>query len=297
MKMLLALLTSLALAPAALSQSASDLVALGAQAEKLAGGFEFTEGPAGDRDGNLFFSDIPNNRIHQWSADGKLSTFRENSGGANGLYFDAENRLLACEGGNRRVTRSEKDGRITVLADQCEGKKLNSPNDLWVAPTGGIYFTDPRYGQDPVIEQPGHHVYLVPAAGGKVVRLITDLVKPNGIIGTADGKRLYVADPGARTIYGYDLQPDGSVANRKVAAPQGSDGLTLDERGNLYATGKGVVVYSPAGEKIAEIAVPESPANLTFGGQDGRTLFITARTGFYAVKMKVRGGALAARAP
>jgi len=155
MKKILPLLTLLALAPAALSQSAADLVAPGAQAEKLAGGFKFTEGPAGDRDGDIFFSDIPNNRIHQWSANGKLSTFRENSGGANGLYFDAENRLLACEGGNRRVTRTEKDGRITVLADQCEGKKLNSPNDLWVAPTGGVYFTDPRYGQDAVIEQPG----------------------------------------------------------------------------------------------------------------------------------------------
>lgn len=290
MKILLSLLIApVMFAGFALAQAPSDLVADGAAVEKLADGFKFTEGPAGDRDGSVFFSDIPNQRIHRWSADGKLSTFREESGAANGLYFDPEGRLVACEGGNRRVTRTEKDGTITVVADRCDGKKLNSPNDLWIAPDGGIYFTDPRYGREDDLEQPGPHVYYVPPAGGEVVRLITDLVKPNGIIGTADGKTLYVADAGGKTIYAYDIPAPGKVVNRRVAATQGSDGLALDERGNLYVTDKGVSIYAPGGEKIGAIDVPESPANLTFAGPDGKTLFITARTGFYAVKMKVKG--------
>lgn len=267
----------------------SDLVAKGAKVENLAGGFKFTEGPACDAAGNIFFSDIPNSRIHKWSVDGKLTTFRENSGRANGLYFDKDGNLLACEGGNRRVTRISPQGKVTVLADSFGGKRLNSPNDLWIDPRGGVYFTDPRYGSQDGLEQDGFHVYYLAPGSGKLVRAIDDLIKPNGIIGTADGKLLYVADPGASKTFVYKINPDGSLSDPKLAAPEGSDGMTLDDRGNLYLTRGAVVVYSPAGKKIATIETPERPANVTFGGKDRQTLFITARTGFYCLQMNVRG--------
>jgi len=268
----------------------TSLVAPGGKVEKLSGGFMFTEGPAADAEGNVFFSDIPNQRIHKWSVDGKLSTFRENSGGANGLYFDAKGMLIACEGTARRVTVIDPQGNVTVLAESYGGKKLNSPNDLWVAPSGGIYFSDPRYGGMEGLEQDGFHVYYISPDRKEVKRVTKDLVKPNGVLGTADGKRLYVADAGGRKTYVYSIQPDGSLADKKLFADQGSDGMTLDEKGNLYLTTQGgIAVYAPNGQKIETIAVPENPANMTFGGKDRKTLFITARTSLYAVPMSVRG--------
>ena len=268
----------------------TDLVAAGAKVEQLANGFEFTEGPACDASGNIFFSDIPNQRIHRWSLDGKLSTFRENSGRANGLYFDKQGNLLACEGGNRQLTSIAPDGKVTVLADSYNGKKLNSPNDLWIRPNdSGVYFTDPRYGSQDGLELDGFHVYYLPAKRKTLRRVIKDLVKPNGVVGTADGKRLYVADPGDNKSYVYRIQKDGALTDRKQIAPEGSDGMTLDERGNLYLTREAVKVYSPAGKLIETIPTPERPANVCFGGEDRKTLFITARTGFYSVRMNVRG--------
>ncbi len=284
----LAILSALALQSAS-AEELSGLVAEGVKVEKLADGFKFTEGPACDAAGNVYFSDIPNSRIHKWSINGKLTTFRENSGRANGLYFDKHGNLLACEGGNRRVTRISPKGKVTVLADRFGGKKLNSPNDLWIDPHGGVYFTDPRYGSEDGLEQDGFHVYYLAPKSDKLVRVINDLVKPNGIIATANGKLLYVADPGANKTYVYQVKSAGVLTNRKLAAPEGSDGMTLDEKGNLYLTRGGVVVYSPAGKKIATIETPERPANVTFGGKDRKTLFITARTGFYSLRMNVRG--------
>ncbi|MBI2824284.1 MAG: SMP-30/gluconolactonase/LRE family protein [Planctomycetia bacterium] len=283
----IALLIAALAAPA---RAADDtLIAPGGKVEKLAGDFSFTEGPAADAKGNVYFSDIPNNRILRWSTDGKLTTFRENSGGANGLYFDAKGNLLACEGGARRLTSIASDGQVTVLADSFEGKKLNSPNDLWIDPAGGVYFSDPRYGNMEGLELAGFYVFYLPPDRKGLVRVIDDLAKPNGVLGTTDGKTLYVADAGGGKTYAYAIKPDGSLADRRLFAPQGSDGLTRDEKGNVYLTGGGVVVYSPEGKKLETIAVPESPANVTFGGADKRTLFITARTSLYAVPMRVRG--------
>ena len=267
----------------------SKLVVDGAQVEKLAGGFVFTEGPASDAKGNVFFSDIPNSRIHKWSLDGKLSTFRENTGRANGLYFDAKGNLLACEGGNRQKTSTSPDGKVRVLADKYDGKKLNSPNDLWIDAAGGVYLTDPRYGSQAGLEQGGFHVYYLPPDGKTLKRVIDDLTKPNGILGTADGKRLYVADPGAKKIFVYAIEGSGRLGKRKFFAPQGSDGMTLDEKGNLYLTSGGVVVYDSNGKKLTTIETPEGPANVCFGGKDRKTLFITARKGFYSLRMNVRG--------
>jgi gluconolactonase len=265
------------------------VVADGAKVEKLAGGFKFTEGPAADAEGNVFFTDIPNNRIHKWSLDGKLSTFRENSGGSNGLYFDKKGNLLACEGEGRRLVSIDPKGNVTVLADKYQDKKFNSLNDLWLDPKGGIYFTDPRYGNRDNLEQDGEHVYYLSPDRKKLVRVINDMVRPNGIIGTRNGKRLYVTDHGGKKTFVYKINKDGTLSNKKLFATEGSDGMTIDNEGNIYLTTNAVAVYNKKGEKIETIKVPEGPANVTFGGKDKKTLFITARTSLYCVRMRVKG--------
>ncbi len=265
------------------------VVAPGAEVEKLAGGFRFTEGPAADAEGNIFFTDIPNNRIHKWSLDGKLSTFRANSGGSNGLYFAKKGNLLACEGGGRRLVSIDPKGKVTVLADKYENKRFNSLNDLWIDPKGGIYFTDPRYGRRDNLEQDGEHVYYLSPDRKSVIRVIDDMVRPNGIIGTRNGKKLYVTDHGGKKTFVYKINKDGTLSNKKFFAPEGSDGMTIDNEGNVYLTTSAVLVYNKKGEKIETIEVPERPANVCFGGKDKRTLFITARTSFYSVRMRVKG--------
>lgn len=273
-----------------LAQEDTQIVAAGAQAKKLAGDFKFTEGPAADAQGNVYFTDIPANLILKWSvADGKLSTFLANSGGANGLYFDKDGNLLACQGGDRRLVSISPKGEITVLADKYEGKRFNSPNDLWIDPNGGVYFTDPRYGNRDGMEIEGEHVYYLTPDRKKVIRVIDDMVRPNGVIGTPNGRRLYVADHGANKTYSYRISGDGTLSDKQLFTDQGSDGLAIDARGNVYLTGKGITVYSRQGEKLTEISVPEPPANLTFGGADNQTLFVTARTSLYSIPTEVRG--------
>lgn len=264
------------------------LVTPGEEVEHLHGGFLFTEGPAADAKGNVFFTDIRNNRIHRWSTEGELSVFREDSGGANGLYFDRKGNLLACEGGRHRVVSITPAGEVTVLTESFEGQPFNRPNDLWITPKGGVYFTDPMYGRGERTQGGEHVYYLLPDRSG-VKRVIDDMVRPNGIIGTPDGKTLYVTDHGGKKTYRYRTLPDGSLSGRALLADIGSDGMTLDERGNLYLTEDGVRVFAPDGKEVGRIVTPERPANVTFGGADGRTLFITARTGLYAVKMAVSG--------
>ena len=231
--------------------------------------------------------------MHRWSVDGKLSVHRENTGGANGLYFDKKGNLLACAGGDRRVVSISPAGKVTVIADKYDGKKLNSPNDLWIDPKGGIYFTDPRYGRNKDdMEQGGEHVYYIrPGSGAnrKIIRVVDDMVRPNGIIGTCDGKKLYIADHGDSKTWVYKINEDGSLGDKKLFAEEGSDGMTIDNEGNIYLTNDAVKVYCCAGNKIATIAVPERPANVTFGGADKQTLFITARKSLYAVEMTVKG--------
>ncbi|MDH4238612.1 MAG: SMP-30/gluconolactonase/LRE family protein [Phycisphaerae bacterium] len=283
------MLLLLAFLSAGYSGEQLSVVADGAKVEKLAGDFQFTEGPAADAKGNIFFTDIPNNRIHKWSLDGKLSTFRENSGGANGLYFDKKGNLLTCEGGGRRLVSIDPKGNVTVLADKYQDKKFNSLNDLWPDPKGGIYFTDPRYGNREGMEQDGEHVYYLSPDRKSIVRVIDDMVRPNGIIGTRKGNRLYVADHGGKKTFVYTIKKDGTLSDKKLFAPEGSDGMTIDNEGNIYLTTNAVVVYNKKGEKIETIKVPEGPANVTFGGKDKKTLFITARTSLYSVRMRVKG--------
>jgi len=266
------------------------VVAEGAKVEKLSGGFGFTEGATADAKGNIFFTDIPNNRIHEWTLDGKLITFKKDSGGANGLFFDRKGNLLVCEGDSRRLVSIGRNGRKKVLADKYDNKQLNSPNDLWADAKGGIYFTDPRYGDRSGMEQGGEYVYYLLPNHKKLIRVIDDMVRPNGIIGTSDGKTLYVADHGGGKTFVYTINKDGTLSNKKLFAPEGSDGMTMDNEGNIYLTTNVVAVYNKSGEKIETIEVPEQPANLCFGGKDRRTLFITARTSLYSIQMRVASG-------
>jgi gluconolactonase len=260
----------------------------------LADSFRFTEGPAADAQGNVFFTDQPNNKIYQWSIDGKLSVFHDNPGRANGLYFDKSGNLYACADLNNELWMIDPLGRVTVLVKDFEGKKLNGPNDLWIDPKGGIYFTDPFYKRDywsrGPMEQDGQHVYYLAPDHKRLIRVIRDLQQPNGIIGTPDGKRLYVADIRARKTYVYEINSDGTLGSKKLFAEMGSDGMTMDEEENIYLVGKGVTVFNVRGEQIDHIEVPESwTANVTFGGKDRNTLFITAMDSLYSIQTRVRG--------
>jgi gluconolactonase len=276
------------------TNEASAVIAPGAKLEKLAGDFVFTEGPTCDKDGNVFFTDQPNNRIMKWSVEGKLSTFMQPAGRANGMFFDAKGNLIACADEKTELWSVTPDGKHTVLAKEYEDKILNAPNDVWVRADGSLFFTDPfykrpwwNYDKPP---QGTEQVYFLSADRKTLKRVTADLVQPNGIIGTPDGKTLFVADIKAGKTYAYDIQPDGSLANKRLRCELGSDGMTLDAEGNLYLTGKGVFVFDKAGKQIEHIDVPESwTANVSFGGPDHRTLFITASKGLYAIKLRVKG--------
>ncbi len=301
--MILSLMLTLGAPVALLGQNNSGIIAPGATLELISDGFSFTEGPAADRRGNVYFTDQPNDRIMRWDAvDGNVTEFLSPSGRANGLYFDKKGNLLAAADGENAMWSIAPDGSHTVLArrfDNGSGNgpgEYNGPNDIWINPRNDdIYFTDPLYARDywthrdKELQQDGQHVYRLDATG-RVTRVTHDLRQPNGIIGTHDGKILYVADLGARKTYAYDIAIDGSLTGKRLFAEMGSDGMTIDSRGNVYFTGRGVTVFNPAGERIEQIDVPEGwTANVTFGGRDRRTLFITASDSVYSLKMAVRG--------
>ena len=259
---------------------------------KISGAFKFTEGPAMGPDGNIYFTDIPNSRIHSFDpATNEVAIFREQTGRANGLMFTGNDALYVCEGGNRRLTRWYK-GQMQVLADSYEGKRLNSPNDLILDGKGGVYFTDPRYGNRDDMEMKIEGVYYR-ARAGELHRVIDDLVRPNGLILSLDNKTLFVVDNGAATIWAYSVRPDGSLERGRkwVDMEGGGDGMTIDERGNIYCAGAGKVwIWNSDGKLLHAIEVPEAPANCVFGGPGNNTLYITARTGFYSLQMLVAGG-------
>jgi len=270
------------------------LISKGAKPEKLAGDFAFTEGPACDREGNIFFTDQPNNKIMKWSTDNKLSLFEENYGRANGLYFDKKGNLISCSDEKNEVWSIAPDGKVTVLIKDFEGKKLNGPNDLWIAPNGGIYLTDPFYKRPwwdhETSEQDGEHVYYLAPRTSKLIRVVTDLEKPNGIIGTPDGKYLYIADIKGNKTWRYIIGTDGTLSGKKLFTDLGSDGMTIDNKGNIYLTGKGVTIFNPLGVKIENIPIPESwTANVCFGGKDRHLLFVTASKSVYGIKMNAKG--------
>ena len=276
----------------------ADVVAPGAKLQKLAGGFAFTEGATCDRAGDVFFVDQPNNRILEWSVDGKLSTFLQPSQHANGMEFDARGNLIACADEHNQLWSIAPDKTVTVLVTNYDGKYLNGPNDVWIAPNGGIYMTDPFYRRSwwdhTAMALSNQAVYYLSPDRKELFPVATDLQKPNGITGTPDGRTLYVADIQGDKTWRYDIFPGGSLTNKTLFVPKGSDGMTIDERGDLYlcATGRtnGVTVFDKDGKQIDHIAVPESwSANVCFGGKDRKTLFITASTGLYSIRTTVRG--------
>lgn len=260
---------------------------------KVSGGHEFTEGPVWSPRGTLLFSDIPANKI--WELGREKKVFRSPSGNANGLTFDRQGRLIACEHGTRRVTRTEKDGSITVLAERYRGKRLNSPNDVVVRSDGSIYFTDPTYGISPDQQELDFQgVYRI-KPDGELELLVKDFKMPNGLCFSPDEKKLYIADSSElRHIRVFDVARDGSLSGGKVFAkitePGAPDGMKTDRNGCLYVAGPGGVwVFNSRGKHGKTIKVPETPANLAWGGTVGKTLYVTARTSVYKVRMKTGG--------
>ena len=279
-----------------LSLNAADIVADGARLEKLPGEYAFTEGPATDTAGNVYFTDQPNDRIVKWNAeDNTVVDWLKPAGRSNGMYFDAVGNLIACADGKNELWSIAPDKEVTVLLKDYDGKLFNGPNDVWIRPDGGLYFTDPLYKRpywerDSEMQQSGQHVYFLAKGADKPKPVATDLQQPNGIIGTPDGKTVYVADIRASKTYAYDVQADGSLANKRLFCELGSDGMTLDEQGNVYLTGRGVTVFNPEGEQIEKITVPQGwTANVTFGGKDRKLLFITAGRAIYGLQMNVAG--------
>ncbi|WP_262246680.1 SMP-30/gluconolactonase/LRE family protein [Parapedobacter soli] len=272
--------------------SLAQVVAPGATLQLVADGFSFTEGPAADRNGNVFFTDQPNNRIWRYSTNGNLAIFMKPAGRANGLYFDQQGYLIACADEHNELWRIGMDRKVEKLAVSYRDSLFNGPNDVWASPTGTIYFTDPYYQRDywsrtaPDLAAEALYMYR----DGKVTRVDDQFKRPNGIIGTPDGKFLYVADIGDNKTYRYTIRRDGSLTDRQLFAQQGSDGMTIDEKGNVYLTGKGVHVYNPSGEKIDHIDVPSNwTANVCFGGADRDVLFITASDKVFTLQMAVKG--------
>jgi gluconolactonase len=287
------------------------LVPAQAKVEKLAGDMTFTEGPVWvARGGYLVFSDIPANKLMQWSPARGLSVYRDPSQNANGNTTDRQGRLVSCEHTGRRVVLEEAGGTLRTLADKFEGRRLNSPNDVAVTADGAVWFTDPDYGlknkpgtqEKEGKEQPGNFVYRVAPGGGRLTAVVKDCDKPNGLAFSPDEKRLYVADSGApKHIRVFDVRPDGSLTGGapfcKIdkGAP---DGIRVDAGGRVWSSaGDGVQIFAPDGKLIGKILVPEAPANLAFGGASGKTLFITARKSLYAIEVSVTGAGTAPARP
>lgn len=283
----------------AISQEIEDkkgIVAKNSELVKVQDGFDFTEGPAVNRFGDVFFTDQPNNRIHKWNAlSNEISVFKEDAGRSNGMYFLLDGTLVAAADNKNELWAFDIDGNHEVWITAFKSKKLNGPNDLWVRPKGGIYFTDPLYprpywDRNKESEQQGQNVYYFSADKTELFAVAEDLVQPNGIVGTPDSKYLYVSDIGAKKTYKYEIREDGYLINKELFCEMGSDGMTIDDRGNVYLTGKGVTVFDRKGEQIAHIPVPSGwTANVVFGALDRKTLFITATDAVYTLKMKNRG--------
>jgi gluconolactonase len=285
---------SLAIVLAALAAGAASVVAPGAKLEKLAGGFAFTEGPTCDKRGDVFFVDQPNDRIMEWSAAGKLSTFLQPSGHANGMCFDARGNLIACADEHNQLWSIAPDKSVTVLVTNYQGKYLNGPNDVWIAPNGGMFITDPFYRRKwwdhTTMALTNQEVFYLPPGRKTLTQVTEDLNQPNGITGTPDGRRLYVSDIRAGQTWRYDIQPDGALTNKTFFCALGSDGMTIDAEGNLYLTGHGVTVFDKAGKQIDHIDVPEKwSANVCFSGPQRRTLFITASESLYSIRLRFPG--------
>jgi gluconolactonase len=266
--------------------------------KKVQTGFKFTEGPIGDAHGNVYFSDIPNEKIHKIDADGKPSVFREKSNSANGLMISAKGEIVACEMTGAIVALSADGKERRVITDKFDGKRYNAPNDLVLDKAGGVYFTDPQFRAPTPLPQGKTCVYYVDA-GGKVTRLIDDLPNPNGVRLSPDEKTLYVFPTGQKQMMSYPVEEPGKLGKGKVfcelkqakeGGNAGGDGGAVDTKGNVYiAANTGLQVFDKDGKYLGTIVFPEQPSNATFGGKDMKTLYVTARTSVYACPMDIAG--------
>jgi gluconolactonase len=270
------------------------VLAPGATLKQVGTGYSFTEGPASDKKGNIYFTDQPNNRIWKYGTDGKLSIFLEPSRRSNGLAIDKAGNIISCADEEEQLLSISPSGKITVLVNDLQGKKLNGPNDVWIHPSGNIYITDPYYPRDywqrKKPDLSSDNVYML-KKGEKDLRMVADsFAKPNGITGTADGKYIYVADIQRRKTYRYTVNKDGTLSDKMLFLNQGSDGMTIDAEGNLYLSGNGITVYDKNGVKREQIPVPAKwTANMCFGGKNRSTLFITASESVYAIETVAHG--------
>lgn len=260
--------------------------------ERIATGFAFTEGPAWSHDGYLVFSDIPANRMLKFTPSKGVEPFREESNGANGNAYDAQGRLYTCESHARRVTRTTKRGRLEVLADKWDGKRLNAPNDIVVTKSGSAYFTDPAFGKEAdTRELDFYGVYHLTPKGDLAV-VAKPKGRPNGIALSPDQHMLYVTNSDEHNVRAYALDRDGNASGERIVVqdiPGVPDGIRTDEKGNLYVAARGLLIYSPEGRLVRELPIAETPSNLAFGDGDLQTLYITARTSLYRVRFGVKG--------
>ncbi|NLV20127.1 MAG: SMP-30/gluconolactonase/LRE family protein [Bacteroidetes bacterium] len=293
---LLCMLSSLfVIAPLTAQENGMDaILKKGAVVEKLADGFEFTEGPTVDKKGNVYFTDQPNNRILIWSFKTGLSVFMEPAGRANGLCLDNEGFLWVCADEKNELWRISPDKKVEIIAAKYNGKSFNGPNDVWVMPNGGVYFSDPfyvrNYWDHKDMPQDKECLYYLHPDHKTVVRVIEDMKGPNGIIATPDGKKLFVADIKGNKTWSYTAHPDGSLTDKTLFCEMGSDGITIDSKGNLYLTGRGVTVFDKTGKKIGNIEMPPGwTSNVCFGDKNRKTLFITSGKAVYKIKTKMKG--------
>ena len=272
----------------------SSILKPGTNPVKLSGDFLFTEGPAADKAGNVYFTDQPNDRIMIWSIKGELSTFMQPSGRSNGMFIDSKGNLWSCADEKNEIWCISPDKKVEAILNKYNGKLLNGPNDLWVAPDGSIYFTDPFYKRSwwshTEMPQEKQCVYFLSSDHKILKRVDEELLQPNGIVGTPDGKTLYVADIKGNKTWSFSINSDGTLSDKKLFCEMGSDGMTIDAKGNIYLTGKGVTIFDKTGRKLGNIPVPEDwTANVCFGGKDRKSLFITASKGLYMVSTRMKG--------
>jgi len=271
--------------------NADSPVVNGAKLTLIAGGFKFTEGPTSNDKGDIFFIDQDNDRIMEYSAAGEMTTWMHPSCYSNGMCFDNKGNIISCADELSQLWSIAPDKSVTVLIDKYQGKFLNGPNDVWVCPDGGMYITDPFYRRSwwvqrgPKMEQPVQGVYYLSPDYKTLKLVVDDMQQPNGIIGTPDGKTLYVSDIRGGYTNSYTPQPDGSLTNKQLFCKIGSDGMTIDSDGNIYTSAQGGLEISDKTGKLIE-KIPVNAANCCFGGADGHLLFITARTEVYGLQMK-----------
>ncbi|GAC1484088.1 MAG: SMP-30/gluconolactonase/LRE family protein [Flavisolibacter sp.] len=258
--------------------------------------FTFTEGPAVDKHGNIFFTDQPNNKIWEYNTNGKLSIFMNKAGRSNGMHFDKKGNLITCADEQNEVWSINPKGKIQLLLTNYKGHRLNGPNDLWIDAKGGIYFTDPYFQRDywqrqnPDSNLGGENIYYLAPGNKEALLFDGPLMKPNGLVGTADGKSLFVSEMGKGRILKYSILNNGMLSDKKIFVKDLADGMKLDKNGNLYLAGKGITVYDSSANQIEHIDIPSDwTSNLCFGGRYRNLLFITATSSIYILHMKIRG--------